>query len=168
MRWRTRTSRTSGATAADDRWVDVERPTPLTRERVAGVLDSRSEHYGIDEDGDVAATYNGNEVWFLLLGDREEVLQVRARWKRRYPASSVRELVHATNDWNRDRLWPKTYLHQEADQVRVYAEVSANLDDGVTTKQLEAVMGVALDSTMAMFASFEELLAEGEGESEEA
>jgi len=153
-------ARTSGA-AGTGVLADDERPTPLTRERVAQVLDSRKEHYGIDEDGDLAATYNGNEVWFLLLGDREGALQVRSRWQRRYTSEMARELVRVTNDWNRDHLWPKAYLHPEGDLVRVYAETSTNLDDGVTTKQLEALVGVALDATMAMFATLEGLLPEG-------
>jgi hypothetical protein len=84
-----------------------ESPTPLTRSRIASYLDSRGYRYLVDDDGDLTGTWDGSRFWFLLLGDDEEILQVRGRWHRSLPLERRGAAALAVNDWNRERIWPK-------------------------------------------------------------
>jgi len=64
-----------------------ERATPLTRDRIATYLLSRGYRFLLDDDGDLTGTWDGSRFWFLLLGERAEILQVRGRWHRTLPTT---------------------------------------------------------------------------------
>lgn len=134
------------------------RPTPLTRDRVAAALSARGYHFRVDEDGDLTGVWNDSRFWFLLLGEHEEILQVRGRWHRQLPVDGRRAVALALNDWNRERIWPKLYLREEEGQVAVYSEVSTDLEHGVTGEQLDQLVSCGLGTGVQAFASFETLL----------
>jgi len=104
-----------------------------------------------DEDGDLVGLWGEDRFWFLRLGGRREILQVRGRWHRTLPISQRPALLLALNDWNRDRIWPKAYLRTEDGQVAVYAEVAVDLGEGVTDDQLDAIITRGLGSGGSLF-----------------
>lgn len=129
------------------------RTTPLTRDRVAAALSARGYHYRLDDDGDLTGVWNGNRFWFLLLGEEHEILQVRGRWRQQLPTGARRAVSLTLNDWNRERIWPKVYLREESDQLAIYAEVSTDLEHGVTGDQLDQLISCGLGTAVQAFDS---------------
>lgn len=127
-------------------------PMPPTRERLAAHLRSQAYSFGTDADGDLAARWDGNPFWLMLLGDREEVLQVRGRWASAVPLTSRTTALHLVNDWNRDRYWPKAYVREEQGALSLYGECSTDLESGVTDGQLGELVEQALETTLSLFA----------------
>lgn len=138
-----------------------ERPTPLTRDRVAAYLRRRGYKFVVDAEGDLTGTWDDNRFWFLLLGDHEEILQIRGRWHRQLPAEQRRALGLALNDWNRERIWPKVYLREEEGELALYSEVSIDLERGVTESQLAQAIACGLGTGVKMFDSLAGLLPPG-------
>lgn len=130
---------------------DVVRP--ISRERIAAYLDGFDFIYEYDEDGDLVGRWDGNTVWFLLLGEQHEIVQVRARWHRTLQSTAALAAIQAVNDWNRDRVWPKAYLSVREDAVAVYGEFSADLEFGVSDNQLDDYLGTALSACLQLCAA---------------
>jgi hypothetical protein len=141
---------------------DGELPRLLTRDRVADYLLARGYRFLVDEDGDLTGTWDGSRFWFLLLGEQQEILQVRGRWHRTLPLEQRRALALAINDWNRERIWPKAYVREEDGALAVYAEVSADLEPGVTDVQLAQLLACGLGTGVQLFAALEPVVP-GEG-----
>jgi hypothetical protein len=141
-----------------DEATDSEIPTPLTRDRVAAYLDARSYRFLLDDDDDLTGTWDGSRFWFLLLGEHEEILQVRGRWHRTLPLDRRGAAALAINDWNRERIWPKVYVREEDGAIALYSEVSADLERGVTDDQLAQLVACGLGTGVQMFMSFDEIL----------
>lgn len=135
-------------------------PTPLSRDRIAQYLDRHDYHYEVDNDGDLTGLWDGNQLWFLLMGDETEILQVRGRWHDSISMTRRLSALRTINDWNRDRVWPKVYLREEGPGLSLYAEVSFDLEHGVTDSQLHQYLECAvvtstmlLNSAPTMFSS---------------
>ncbi|WP_263119375.1 YbjN domain-containing protein [Cellulomonas fimi] len=134
------------------------RPTRITQERVSAALGAHDYHFRIDDDGDLTGVWNQNRFWFFLLGDDQEVLQVRGRWHRQLPVEARRSASLALNDWNRDRIWPKLYLREEEGQLALYSEVSTDLEHGVTAEQLDQLISCGLGTGVQAFEALDGLL----------
>jgi hypothetical protein len=133
-------------------------PSPLSADRVAAFLTNRDYRFAVDEDGDLTGTWDGHRFWFLLLGDHKEIVQVRGRWTRTLPLEQRRAAILAVNDWNRERIWPKAYLREEAGALALYSEVSADLEPGVSDAQLDQVLACGLGTGVQLFAALDALL----------
>ncbi|GAA1732678.1 hypothetical protein GCM10009809_30150 [Isoptericola hypogeus] len=131
----------------------VVRPRPLSGPRVADDLTRRGYRVRTDDDGDVTGTWDGNRFWFLLLGDHEEILQVRGRWAGTVPAQARLSVLQAVNDWNRERVWPKVYTRPEGDGLALYTEVSVDFEHGATDEQLAATVSCGLVTASQFFAT---------------
>lgn len=140
--------------------------TPLTIDRVEAYLRSRGYNVVRDGDGDLTGTWDGDRFWFLLLGEREEILQVRGRWHRALPAARRTAALLAVNDWNRERIWPKVYLREEEGGTAVYTEVSTDLEHGVTDEQLAQLVACGLGTGVQLFAALGGLVPEAGPSSE--
>jgi hypothetical protein len=134
---------------------DDEPPSLVTRDRVADYLRGRGYRFVVDEDGDLTGTWDGNRFWFLLLGDGQEILQVRGRWHRTLPLDARAAVGLAVNDWNRERIWPKAYVREEEGLLAIYAETSADLEHGANDAQLAQILSCGLGTGVQMFLSFE-------------
>ncbi|MEV7973068.1 YbjN domain-containing protein [Cellulomonas sp. NPDC089187] len=150
-------SRVLGAPVAPVRPVQ-DRPTRLTQDRVAAALSSHDYHFRVDDDGDLTGVWNQNRFWFFLLGDDKELFQVRGRWHRQLPVEARRSGTLALNDWNRDRIWPKLYLREEQGELAVYAEVSTDLEHGVTAEQLDQLISCGIGTGVQAFEALDALL----------
>ena len=139
----------------------VQRTRPLTRARVQAYLTSRSYHVQVDDDGDLTGTWDGDRFWFLLLGEDEELLQVRGRWHRVLPSARRAAALLAVNDWNRERVWPKVYLRDEDEGVAVYTEVTTDLEPGVSDDQLAQLVACGLGTGVQVFAALSALVPPG-------
>ncbi|MFV2100305.1 YbjN domain-containing protein [Micromonospora sp. LOL_024] len=114
---------------------------PLTNELVVAVLATRGHAVTTNAAGELVGHWAESHIWFLLAGDAGELLQVRTIATRTFPVEQVPSLHHFCNTWNRDRFWPKAFLHVADDgQARVCGEVIADLERGVTPHQLDRLL----------------------------
>lgn len=124
----------------------------LTPEMIKSVLDTHEFSYVVDADGDIAGNFQGNLVYFFQIGEKREMLQVRAMVHHTFAIDDVPRLFAFCNSWNHDRLWPKAYVHVQDDgSVNVIGEVLADWEKGVTVEQLDQVMicGIATGCQLA-------------------
>ncbi len=135
-----------------------EIPTPLTRARIGDYLRGRGYQFLVDDDGDLTGTWDGNRFWFLLLGEHEEILQVRGRWQRQLPLERRQAVALAVNDWNRERIWPKVYVREEDGLLALYSEVSADLEQGATDLQIAQLVACGLGTGVQMFSALDGLI----------
>ncbi len=133
-------------------------PSPLSVARIADYLRSCGYESVRDDDGDLTGVWNGHRFWFLVMGESEEILQVRGRWNRLVPVGDRGQALLTLNDWNRDRIWPKAYLRVEDGGLAIYGEVSADLEHGVTDAQLAELVDCGLGTGVQFFGSLETLL----------
>lgn len=133
--------------------VEVEKPQPLSTQRVGDDLSRRGYRFRIDNDGDVTGTWDGNRFWFLLLGEHDEILQVRGRWAGALPAGARLAVLQAANDWNRERIWPKVYTREEGSGLALYAEVSVDFEHGATQEQLAQTVSCGLVTASQFFST---------------
>ncbi|MFF2831452.1 YbjN domain-containing protein [Cellulosimicrobium cellulans] len=130
---------------------EEELPRALSMSRIGDHLTRRGYHFRVDDDGDITGTWDGHRFWFLLLGDRSEILQVRGRWSTSLPLESRLVTLQAVNDWNRERIWPKVYVREEAGRLALYAEVSVDLEHGATDDQLAQTVSCGLGTAVQLF-----------------
>ena len=149
------------ARASDDA---AELPTPVTTERVVELLTGRGFHVEADADGDVVGAWDHHRFWFLLLGPDRTVPQVRGRWHRSLPLGMRGIALQAANDWNRDHAFPKVYVRPAADELRIYAEVSADLTFGATAQQLGRLLDCGLLTGLQVFSVLDAALPQPAGE----
>jgi hypothetical protein len=119
----------------------------MTHEMITAALAARGFNYFVDADGDVAGNFQGN-----LIGEQNEMLQVRAMIQHIFGIEDVPKLYEFCNAWNHDRLWPKAYVHVNDDgTVNVIGEVLADWEKGVTAEQLDQVLicGIATGCQLA-------------------
>jgi hypothetical protein len=136
----------------------AQRTRPLDSARVEAFLVGQGYHVARDEDDDLTGLWDGDRFWFLLLGERQEVLQVRGRWHRTLADDRRASALLAVNDWNRERIWPKAYLRTEDGETVVYGEVSVDLEHGVTDDQLAQLVGCGLGTGVQFFAALADLV----------
>ena len=146
----------------------VEKPRPLTTQRVGDDLSRRGYRFRIDDDGDVTGTWDGNRFWFLLLGEHDEILQVRGRWAGALPAAARLAVLQAANDWNRERIWPKVYTREEGAGLALYAEVSVDFEHGATEEQLAQTVSCGLVTASQFFSTVASLAPPSDAEADGA
>jgi hypothetical protein len=144
----------SGRTRDDTTW-------PLDTARIEEYLVSKGFRFVRDVDGDLTGSWDDNRFWFMLLGGRREIVQVRGRWNKPVPLADRSIALHVTNDWNRERIWPKVYLRTEEDSLALYCEVSVDFGAGATDAQLAQVLACGLGTGLQFFASVDAQLSGG-------
>lgn len=117
---------------------------PLSRARVEAYQELRGWSYGVDDDGDVRALWDGNIFYFFVMGRSEEVLQVRGRWKHGLDPALKASVWEFINDYHRDRLWPKAYTVESDGELSVYTEMTVDLEHGVADDQLGQLISCGL------------------------
>jgi hypothetical protein len=131
---------------------------PLGRERIKSYLNSQEYNFRTDDDGDVFGLFDGHPFWFFLMGEQEEILQVRGRWRPSVDEGRAVEVAQIVNDWNRDRIWPKAYTRTENGEIFVYSEVSVDFEHGATDGQIAQTMACGLATGVQFFEHLTERL----------
>ncbi|MFE7408382.1 YbjN domain-containing protein [Isoptericola sp. NPDC057559] len=125
--------------------------SPLSRDRVTDWMERSGFSYFVDSDGDVGGLWHGWLFYFLVLGERAEVLQVRGQWHRDLTIDRLGEILQICNEWNAERIWPKAYVRVRDDgSVVVCAEVTVDVGSVVGEAQLDQLLQCGL-STGSMF-----------------
>lgn len=135
-----------------------QRLRPLTDELIASVLDGRDHPYETDPDGDLVGRWDDNVIYFIRCGAAGELLQIRTIAATSFPIDDVPRLYAFCNTWNRDRFWPKAFVHVNDDgSVRVCGEVVTDLEHGVTPAQLDQLLGCGILTGVQMSKAVAEL-----------
>lgn len=125
---------------------------PISRERIKQALESQGWSYRVDADGDISGGWEHGFFWFFLNGKDEEILLVRGTW---YPSLTAAELPLASKtceEWNRDKLWPKTYPRiNDEGELRLHAEHIVDYEHGVTDEQLLLHIATAVNTAGQFF-----------------
>jgi hypothetical protein len=125
---------------------------PLTDERVRAWMQERQYSWFVDMDGDTGGLWRGRLFYFFTLGERHDILQVRGQWNRQFTIERLTEVLEVCNEWNTDRVWPKSYVRVRDDgAVHVLAEAATDLAAGVTDAQLGDLLGSGISSCAAFF-----------------
>ncbi|MGO1318300.1 MAG: YbjN domain-containing protein [Cellulomonadaceae bacterium] len=133
-------------------------PARVHRNRLAAWFDARGYHHFVDADGDLGGLWRSRPFSFLLLGEHEEILQVRAQWNREVTIERLEEVITFCNDWNADRIWPKTYVRVGDDgMIRLCAELSIDVEDGIDDDQLDQFLTGGIGSATLFFDALSEL-----------
>lgn len=133
-------------------------PTLLTQERISAWFKEQGFHFFIDSDEDLGGIWHSRVFFFFLHGEASEILQVRSQWNREVTIERIDELLTFCNSWNTERLWPKTYLRvRDNGMIQVCAEMSIDLEHGVTDDQLGVQLRSALSTQTAFWSSLDEL-----------
>ncbi|MCK0116645.1 YbjN domain-containing protein [Isoptericola sp. S6320L] len=126
-------------------------PAPVSNERISAWLDQSGFTYFVDTDGDLGGLWHGRLFYFLPLGPDGEVLQVRGQWHREATIERLSDVLEVCNEWNAERIWPKTYARVRDDgAIVVCAEVTVSVEHGANDDQLAQHLQCGL-STSAMF-----------------
>ena len=127
-------------------------PAPLSSERIVAWLERNGFAYFTDSDGDVGGMWHGRLFYFLVLGDQDEVLQVRGQWQREATIERLGEILEALNEWNADHIWPKAYTRVRDDgAVVVCGETTVDVETGVTDDQLDQLLQCGLATASMLF-----------------
>ncbi|WP_344105513.1 YbjN domain-containing protein [Myceligenerans crystallogenes] len=133
-------------------------PEPLDRERVKNWLADNGFSYFVDSEGDIGGMWHGWLFHFLVVGEGSEVLQVRGQWHRDLTIERLEEVLEVCNDWNAEWIWPKTYVCvRDNGAVLVYAEVTVDLEHGVSDLQLDQLLQCGLTCGSMFFEHLDEV-----------
>lgn len=125
---------------------------PLTQERLTKIFDTQGWHYGIDDDGDLGGRWDGAGFYFFTAGAQKEILHISSAMAESVPTEREDELLNLLEDWNRDRIWPKSYYMTTADgSLSVRAEVNVDYEQGVTDEQLLQHVSCALGTSLQLY-----------------
>ncbi len=132
-------------------------PVPLSNERITDWLERSGFSWFTDSDGDVGGLWHGRLFYFLVLGDQDEVLQVRGQWQRDATIERLGELLEALNEWNADHIWPKAYTRVRDDgTVIVCGETTVDVETGLTDDQLAQNLQCGLATASMLFDALDE------------
>lgn len=127
-------------------------PSKMTQPRIKAWCTAEDFVYFTDSEGDLGGFWNNRLFYFLLFGERDEVLQIRARWNREANIERLEEILDLCNAWNTERIWPKTYARVlDNGTVNIMAESSFDLEQGVTDAQLARLLSCAVGTATLFF-----------------
>lgn len=130
----------------------VPLPSRMSRSRIEAWCKAEDFVYFIDSEGDLGGFWNNRLFYFLLFGDADEVLQVRARWNREIAIERLEEILELCNEWNTERVWPKAYVRVlDNGSVNVMVESSYDVEHGLTDAQLARLLSCAVGTGTMFF-----------------
>lgn len=132
---------------------------PITRERIEACLREQGYRYRVGADSTLIGNWDGDSFVISLIGEREDILQVRGTWHGTIEADLAPGIAHVVNDWNRDRIWPKVYTRPVSGGLQAVTEVSMDLAPGATDLQITEAIACGLGTGVQFFASLTDLLA---------
>lgn len=133
-------------------------PTPVTRERIAAWFTEHGFHYFVDSDNDLGGHWHTRVFFFFLLGEHEEILQIRSQWNREVSIERIDEVLTFCNKWNFERVWPKTYIRvRDNGMIQVCADTVVDLEQGINNEQLSVQLVCGLNSQTLFWNAVDDL-----------
>lgn len=121
---------------------------------VQQILDEFGLKHSVDDDGDLVVRWEKCSVFFFFYGEQHEILQARMYLNRRFEVDARGGIALLLDEWNRTKLFPKSYTVLPDDgMVGICAEHSHDFDAGATRGQLKYAIGMWVD-TLLRFADW--------------
>ena len=133
---------------------------PVSNERLARLFDENEVSYGRGPEGDLGGYWDDHLFVFWHGGKSGELFQVRGRWMRAVPESELARILSITNDWHRDKLWPKAYAEVHDGEVLVFGEHTVDYEAGATDEQVNLHVGTGISATLELFETLDEQFGE--------
>lgn len=134
---------------------------PLTKDRIKAGLERAGWSYNVDSDGDIGGGWEYASFYFFATGDDNELMCVRGSWRGQLPGDQFGRALEICNDWNADKLWPKTYARVDDEgAVRLHTEHNVDFEQGLTDEQLSQQLLCAVNTSMAFYESVNEAFPE--------
>ncbi len=125
---------------------------PLSSQRIGHALEAQGWSYTVDADGDIGGGWEYGSFYFFTGGDDDEVLSVRGSWRGQLDPGEFVAAVEVCNEWNAERLWPKTYARRdESGMVRFHTEHNVDFEHGLSDAQLDQQVVCAVDTGIAFY-----------------
>ena len=141
--------RADGSASGD---ADPAVPRPVSADRIRDFCERHGYAYFTDSQGDVGGIWRGRLFFFFLLGEGEEVLQIRGHWNREFAIERLGEVLDLCNSWHVEKIWPVTYARvRDNGRVTVTAEVTTDVSCGATDDQLELMLQCGLGTSTVFF-----------------
>lgn len=157
-RGRDRRGRRPAEGAGQSSTPDPAVPAPVSVDRIRAFCEARDYTYFTDSEGDVGGIWRGRLFFFFLLGDDQEVLQVRGHWNREFAIERLPEVLELCNAWHTEKIWPVGYARvRDNGRVTVTAEVTADVSCGATDAQLELLLQCGLGTGTVFFDHLDEM-----------
>jgi hypothetical protein len=113
------------------------------------ILDEYGLKHSIDDDGDLTVRWEKCSLFFFYYGERNEVLQARMYLNRRFSVDMRSSVALMLDDWNRTKLFPKTYTVLPDDgMVGICAEQCFDFEVGATREQVTYTVGMWIDTLL--------------------
>jgi hypothetical protein len=113
------------------------------------LLDEFGLRHSIDEDGDLVVRWEKCSIYFFFYGERREVLQARMYVNRRFDVETRATLALLLDEWNRTKLFPKTFTILPDDgMVGICAEHCYDFETGASRAQLKYTVGMWIDTLL--------------------
>lgn len=134
---------------------------PLSKDRIKHSLEQAGWSYNVDSDGDIGGGWEFGSFYFFVNGEKDELLCVRGFWRGELGEADFAKALETANDWNREKLWPKTYVtRDESQSVRVITEHNVDYEHGLTDEQLTQHLLCVVNTSMSCFEQFNEVFPE--------
>lgn len=128
------------------------RLAPLSPDRIKAALDRAGWSYSVGADGDISGSWEYGSLFFFLNGNNGELLCVRGVWRGMLDDSHYLRALELCNEWNSERIWPKTYLGRDDEgMVRINTELNVDYEHGLTDDQLLQHLVCAVNTSMGFF-----------------
>lgn len=131
---------------------------PLSKARVQSALTENEWKHGVDDDGDIAASFDGHPMWFICSGESSEMLQIVFRHAHNFEAADLPKLLGFIQDWNASKLFPRAYYRESSDgEIMLFADLNADFEKGVSDAQLRYQLGIAVSTSMQLAGAADEV-----------
>jgi len=125
---------------------------PLSKDRIKAGLEREGWSYGVDSDGDIGGGWEYASFYFFVNGKDDELLCIRGTWRGQLDSVDLGKAVEICNDWNAEKLWPKTYARRDDEGVvRIHTEHNVDYEQGISDGQLSQQLLCAVNTGMSFF-----------------
>lgn len=125
---------------------------PLSKDRVKHALEAAGWSYNVDQDGDIGGGWEYGSFYFFVNGESDELLCVRGFWRGELTENDYANALEITNQWNREKLWPKTYVARDDEgKVRINSEHNVDYEHGLSDEQLTQHLLCVINTSMSFF-----------------
>lgn len=144
-------------TKADSSAAEQGELLPLSTERIRASLERLGINSDLDDEGDLYAGWDLGVLYFLIRGDKQEILFIQGYWRAQLSPAELREAVDFANEWNCSKFWPRTLARPIGDEsVRLETSHVIDYEHGLTDAQLDQHIMSALHPSMGFFEALNE------------
>lgn len=130
---------------------DAAMVRPVTIERLGLLFDALDWKWVLDDDGDIASRWNRHNFYFRMVGAQRDVLSVIGFWRGTPREDQREDLMFLIEEWHRNHLWPTCSFREADGEIQPIAELSLDVEKGMTDAQLHTQLRCSLATILEFF-----------------